>query len=503
MANVLKLSTLALLAFSLVGCGSMDYLKNQEQAAKVGDKIESTTQTDSAQLDPGKVKFVDRAPVATTPVHYKKVIPWLNKHYVMNSRGMPLSFVLSQMLKGQGVQVKYGDEVDPNASVQLVQSGSIQSLLNTLTSQLDYSYVAEDDSVLIQHYVTQTFDLTALAGHTDFQIGSDATGGGDNSNNTGTTINTGMTEDNSQYAKLSMKSANIFKSIQEGIQGILKNGKERVGDVNVIPSSGSVIVRTTPAKMRMVESFIKQQNENLSRQVLLKVKVLQFTSNNSSEFGIDWNLVRTFSKGKISFNTQDLPSVDTDGSTSSVSGMTFQAAKGTRWEGSSILIKALQEQGKVSVATEPSIVALNNRVSAIDIADKIGYIAKTVVTPNENSDASVEVDPATVSDGTSMFVLPSIHPENVLLNVSTIISKFKGFSVTKVSGVDVKQPEVFQSKYNQAVNLSYGSTLILSGYSQSYNSGTATSQFKNPLLGGNAGLTTKMQIIVLITPYRV
>lgn len=281
--------------------------------------------------------------------------------------------------------------------------------------------------------------------------------------------------------------------------GVSKDDKNPLeGNVIVTSSTASILVRTTPHRMSLVESYISSRKQAIARQVMIEVKVLQFKGSKGSEFGIDWNVIRNVSEGKLQFAGPSLPTLGDTGNY----GFSFTSTN-PKWDGTTVLMKSLQTQGHVGVEYEPRTVARNNRVASIDNSEKLTYIARVTVTPNENADASVEVEDAVVSDGLTMSVMPNISDDMVNLQISGVLSKVINWEDTEVSGVTIRAPQVQEIKFDQDVGLKYGETLVLNGYKQKSNKSDETSVLKNPFLGGNSGASSMTETIVLITPKRI
>ncbi|WP_240695005.1 hypothetical protein [Vibrio parahaemolyticus] len=77
--------------------------------------------------------------------------------------------------------------------------------------------------------------------------------------------------------------------------------KELVGDVRVVPGLTAITVRTTPSRMAQVRRLIDTYQAELTKQVFLDIRVLEFRSNLGKDQGIDWNLVKDVGDGTLNF----------------------------------------------------------------------------------------------------------------------------------------------------------------------------------------------------------
>jgi len=169
------------------------------------------------------------------------------------------------------------------------------------------------------------------------------------------------------------------------------------------PATGTVTVTDTPAVLRRVEEFIRAQNDALSRQVLVNVRVLAVSKSGDDNYGINWNAVyQNIAKNwNVSINTNINP-------IAGAGTITIQAPPGatpkTGWRGSEAMISALSEQGRVSQLTSASVITLNNQPAPLQVGQQTTYLASS--TSNTVADAggasavaSVSLTPGQVTTG--------------------------------------------------------------------------------------------------------
>ncbi|MFM4936169.1 type II secretion system protein GspD [Aeromonas veronii] len=490
-------------SISLSGCGATDYLDQRAAALET----QKTISENGKISDTNKAIYIERPPVSLNAKEEQNRPWWSNKRASIKGQGIPIDFAVKNIFRsaGQNVPVEYGPDVSPQKIISVDYSGDIYGALNEIGAKSDYSVTISNNKVRFDKYVTKVFEVNALIGKGSFLFGSKS-GSNQTSGDGLATVNvTSSLSTNDTYSNIEITGLSAFDDFLSAIKAILKKDankdkeKENLdGDVIVTESTASILVRTTPSRMSLVETYISSRKESIARQAMIEVKVLQFTGNKGSEYGIDWNVVRAFSDGKLSFSGPSLPTLGETGDY----GFSFTSTS-SKWDGTTILMKALQTQGEVGVEYEPRTTVRNNRVAKIDNSEKITYISKVKVTPNQNADASVEVVDAVVPDGLIMSVMPNISDDRVNLQISGVLSKVTGWRDTEVSGVTVRSPKVLEIKFDQDVGLKYGETLVLNGYKQKANKAEENSFFKVPFLGGNSGSTNTTETIVLITPKRI
>ena len=134
--------------------------------------------------------------------------------------------------------------------------------------------------------------------------------------------------------------------------------------------------------------YISNLNHNLSKEVLVKVQVLDVSLENGFNYGIDWGIV---TKGFHNSPFQILPDSGMPIAIQAIGQQTGADAVGlpsfdTLGTGKktsyTILIKALNQQGKTSVVSEPRVLCLNNQVGVVRIVKSEGYVASIQNTTN-------------------------------------------------------------------------------------------------------------------------
>ena len=304
------------------------------------------------------------------------------------------------------------------------------------------------------------------------------------------------------------------------------------GKVMVSESTTSVTVRDRPTNISLVGQYIANLNSNLSKQVLVKVQVLEVTLENDFNFGINWGvLARAFNKSPFQLNGD----YGTPISITSVTGLSGNAAViGTNALLSAanaggpvtnqgvpsytVLFNALNQQGKTSLVSEPRVVCLNNQVSVIRIVKQVGYLASVQNTSLAGATAGAatntvtsQLTPGTVTTGLTLYILPKIMHDRIYLQVNADLSSNGGFSTIGSNGLTgptpatsnasfIQLPNVTIKHFNQRSMIKTGDTLILSGLRQISNQAGAEQFLKSQALGGKSAQEINTETIVLITP---
>ncbi|MDR9012409.1 Outer membrane lipoprotein BfpB [Burkholderia multivorans] len=270
------------------------------------------------------------------------------------------------------------------------------------------------------------------------------------------------------------------------------------------PAFGTITVTDTPEVLARVGDFIKMQNGNLTKQVLLNVKILSVQLTDSDSLGIDWKLVYQNLSG-FGFGLANTIAADAAATTGTIG--IVGAATGTtlgKFNGSSLIVNALSQQGRVSVVTSPSVTTLNLQPVPVQVATQTGYLAQVSSTQTAQVGTSTALTPGTVTTGFNMNLLPYIMPGGeVLLQYSINLSALNRLRTVSSGGSSIEIPEVANRIFSQEVKLRSGQTLVLSGFDQVTDNGTRSGvgSARNMLLGGSANTNNGRDVIVvLITP---
>ena len=385
--------------------------------------------------------------------------------------------------------------------------GKLSGLLDMATAQLGLSwkYTGDDNTVSIYSLDTKTFSIFAFADETDMQsmvksgtTSSSGAGGGSSGGSEGGGVS--GESGSSQSTSVSLKTS-IIKDIENAIKAMLTP----IGKMSMASSTGTITVTDRPEVITRIGRYVDAENKKLTQQILLNVKVFSVTLTDKDSVGIDWNLAYKAASATTGFNMS-----------SSFSGIESGAVTGNvgvldgAFAGSSAIIKALSQQGKVSVVTSPSVTTLNLQPVPVQVARQTGYVASISTTNTANIGSTSSITPGTVTTGFNMDLLPSVMPNKELLlkysiNISSLIRirSVSGGGADDETASHIEVPELDNRIFSQKVRLKSGSTLILSGFDQVSENGqkTGVGSAWNMLLGGGATReSTRDVIVVMITP---
>lgn len=515
-------------AFVLSACNSPVYNQTEGNVADTRLKTIAARHKFDTTGRPQPSLLVKRGLyVDTTPINLEHQPYWLANHIVIRGDQLPFSYYSRTIASGAGSNIltKYQIGLEPSVNVTLNYSGTIKGALDLLAAKTGYVYAIHTNSVYWQAFVTRTFDIAFMPGSSDYLLGKASSGGTSTSGGaqsvggTNGTVSNFTSTDSSESEYSSLKGTlSIWNDLNSTIKQLLSPD----GKVIVSESTTTVTVRDRPTNVELISQYISNLNRSLSKQVLVKIQVLQVNLENDFTYGIDWGLIaKAFHNSPFIVNANyGTPVAITaftpqPGQANAPAGTSLLPMFGTQGNGGTpsytILLNALNQQGKTSVVSEPRVVCLNNQVSVIRIVKQNGYAASvqntSLATGGGGTNVGTvtsQITPGTVITGLTLYILPKILKNNIYLQVNADLSTNDGFtnfsSGTGANSAAIQLPNITEKHFNQRSMIHSGDTLILSGFRQVTNVANANQFITSQALGGKGSQEINSETIVLITP---
>ena len=518
--KIYKRIGLAFLSSFLVitGCQSPAlYHQTNDNILEVTKRSAAASQKQNSVVDvPAPLVVNQGLYVDKTPIYLNKDPSWLKNPIIVHGDDLPFSYFARTAVDktGHTILLHYQAGMDASAKTSLNYSGNVKGALDVMAAKTGFVYRINGNNVYWQAFVTKTFDVAFMPGATDYMMGKASGGGGSSSAGGaagGTT--TGVIDDSasSQYSNIKA-TLSVWKDLEITIKQLLSDK----GTVVVSEATTSVTVNDKPANIALVSNYIANLNKTLSKQVLVKVEVLEVKLESDFNYGIDWSIVeRAFGGSNLVLNAN----YGTPVSITPLSGGTippqggFQFDPTTRTTGVTILINALKQQGRTGVVTSPRIVCLNNQVSELRIVNQNGYLASVQNTSfgggsttgnSTGNSVTSQITPGTLVTGLTLYILPKIINNKIFLQVNADLSNNLGFtnisSGTGSTAQTIQVPNVTQKQFNQRAVIGSGDTLIMAGFRQVQNQTGAMQLLDSQALGGTSAQQLNNETVILITP---
>ncbi len=504
------------LAGMLAACGPGGlplYGTTNNNTADVQAKITAARDRDFA----AQLKNPTSMSALLPPARWYSQPSWMNNSISMHGQSMPFNFWVNKALQQTGAVMSYQEDMNRNVPLSFDYTGTIRGALDKLASISGYAYTVEGNSVSWQEFVTQTFDVSFVPGASQYMMGGQAGNTNPNYSNVaaGTSsanVTTGEMLGN-QYSNM-QGNLSVWSDLEKTIKDMLSPD----GKVMVSQATTTITVRDHPQNVSTVAEYLASMNKDLSRQVVLQVQVLQINLNKSFSYGIDWNMIQ----GQI--EAQGGVGGNVDGTLFTSLGADATALGGIQPTGlgwgilgnglNKILLTALQQQGDLSVVTQPRVVTLNNQVAQIAITTQKTYLASLTTTNTVNVGSQVSLTPGVVNTGFTLYVLPKIMGRDVYLQLTSELSNLDSLTTftsggstsgststsTQNSTASIQEPTVSSKSFNQRTMVPSGACLVLAGFRQVTNETNKASYFGIDPLGGRGAQQNNTEIIVIITP---
>jgi hypothetical protein len=262
----------------------------------------------------------------------------------------------------------------------------------------------------------------------------------------------------------------------ESIEEIIKTYLNEEESVTMIDNARTVLVKADHRKIDYIEKLCRKIDEQKVPQVVLIAQIMEISSTDLRRFGLTWPPNAT-----IAFEGESLNAMEPVLSISSM------------------VINALQEEGKAKILASPQIKALNGEKAEIFIGDKIPYVELTTDTTGRLTESVKYAD-----TGIELTILPIINPrtEEVKLKIEPEVSYVNGYR-----GRNNDIPILRTRKVVTTVWVKHGEMAIIGGL---FNSSDAKTGSQVPLLGdiplignlfkGTRDEDTQTELVITVTP---
>jgi general secretion pathway protein D len=385
-----------------------------------------------------------------------------------------------------------------------LNNASLDEFLDIILTENDISYLLEDSRLKISYLNTQTFKLHYIAGDrkgtsnahvTIANSGKASSGGGGSSDGDsgGTGSKTGVSIESSDDFQ-------FWSKIEKEIHDLLNRPEDAYTAPTPIinPEAGMITVTGTAKQLERISYYIDDLTKQLKSQVLIDVKILSVTFDDSYSTGIDWEQLYSFqnmalaSASMIQTNISELSSL-TDGGDLSIGDVSSASGSDPKHSGAIItrgsvkinnIVKFLKTQGDVKSISNPKILTLNNQPALISVGNELFYKIQSTSLLQGSAGGGSQQTGETI-DSVFAGILLDITPEisesgSITLKINPSISDTLNTVSRDGSGSRNIPPDLSRKQISSVVTLKDGEHVILGGL---ISSKTGTKISKVPLLG--------------------
>lgn len=416
-----------------------------------------------------------------------------------------------------------------------MNNASLTEFLDTVLTENDLSYVLEDNKLKISYLTTRTFKLHYIAGDRKGTSNAHVTiansGSSSSEQQSGSTGGSESTSaGNGSRTGVSIESSDEF-TFWSKIEKEIHNLINRPEDTYTAPTpivnaeAGMITVTGTSKQLERVAYYIDDLDAQLKNQVLIDVKILSVTFDDSYTTGVDWDQIYSLQNMSIATastlqsNIASLTSV-TDGElsigdTTSALGSEPKTSGAIITRGSTSInevVKFLKTQGDVKSVSNPKILTLNNQPALISVGNELFYKIQSTSLLQGGSGLGTQQTGETI-DSVFAGILLDITPEisedgSITLKINPSISDTIDTVSTTTTGSRSIPPDLSRKQISSVVTIQDGEHVVLGGLISS-KSGTKVS--KVPLLGDlpllehvfkrEVNVDTVDELVLIITPH--
>lgn len=401
-----------------------------------------------------------------------------------------------------------------STDMELNFQGSLSDFLDRVCSRATINWEYKNGTIELFRLVTKNYTLRVSPGDSNFTstIGKTGSTQGGTSGSSGSSSATSSSFASDSNVKVT-SAYNVWTSVESAIKASLSP----IGKVSVNQATGTITVTDNKDNVDEVTKLLERENLMLTRQVRMKVEVINVKLNRDFQNGVDWNVVyqRLNSLLDPKFTINFATPTSLVGAEAGSLGFTINnSGQGTgldRFAGSSAMLKALSTLGKATVTNTTSAVTTNRQPVPVAITNQVAYIAAT--TPSGSNvpgglGGLPGLTPGVVTTGFILNLLPTVHDNgSVLVQFSMDMSELTRLrTVTSGQGVNqqsIQTPEVSSTQILQRASLRPGETLVLTGFDRQnsrYDKRTLTEDSESFLGGSIDGTNTKEVSVIMITP---
>lgn len=261
--------------------------------------------------------------------------------------------------------------------------------------------------------------------NTNNQGGNKSEGAAGN-NGQGNSPNDNKSNPNELMAQIMGSGKELNCSVNNDSDG---NGAITLTNVLVNREGGMMSVITTSKGHAQIRQYIDSIIANARRQVMIEATVVEVNLNQSSEQGIQWDLLVT--NGALRGTNFRFLRPNVTNFQNAIDPKTLSVSYTTGSGDTSALIKLLETFGQSRVLSSPKLSVLNNQTAQLKVVEDYVYTTISYTPGTKNLTTGIQTSPDTYTTnintipiGFSMSVTPQIaETGEVTLNVRPVISR--------------------------------------------------------------------------------
>lgn len=323
----------------------------------------------------------------------------------------------------------------------------------------------------------------------------------------------------------------FWRDVQMALQSLLgaadpsaPAGSPAAGRRSVVihPGAGVVVVRATPAEMRLVAQYLEAVQLSVERQVMLEAKILEVELARDAQSGVNWSAFGRFLDGALSLIAL-APGVTIDATGQldiPAAASTLNTGRGFygvafRNTSFSTLLNFLETQGKVQVLSSPRIATINNQKAVLKVGNDELYVTGVSSSISSTGSATTSVPSVTLQpffSGIALDVTPQIDAQGMVMlhvhpSISTVSEKQKTINLGSLGSYKLPLAASTVSETDSIVRVRDGQIVAIGGLMQQElrdDTAAVPGLGEAPVVGGlfrqKATVARKRELVILMKP---
>jgi len=383
-----------------------------------------------------------------------------------------------------------------------LKNSTLNGFLNTILKDNDLNYTLRGNKLKISYLITKTFRVHYIAGNRTGKSTANVTiansndaagaaggggGGGDSASTSKTGIEIISNDEIKFWTTVEKEVQRILIGAADGSAHYEKSGTGwtapdgKVWEYNplapiVNPEAGMVTVTGTERQINRVSQYIYTLTKQMKTQVLIDVRILNVSFDDSTTSGVDWSQLYTlqnFTINSLSMAQKNISSYTFD-NTEGITEATF--AEGSRPRNAKVVnitgnteitevVKFLSTQGDVKTISSPRVMTLNNQPALISVGQELFYKIKSSSTAAGGAGAVAAegelVD--SVFAGILLDITPEVDENGyITLKINPSVSDTIE-EVSSEAGVRTIPPDLLRRQIASVIKIKDGEQAILGG----------------------------------------
>lgn len=239
----------------------------------------------------------------------------------------------------------------------------------------------------------------------------------------------------------------------------------------------------------------------MHKQVLIEVKLIELTYDDSHSVGIDWSKLNLSLSGSIG--------TAGDSTSGTLAGTLNRSYSLAYSFSTSNIVKYLSTFGDVKVMSNPKILTLNNQPAVVNVGQQLSYKYQTgsVTTTGGTAAGTSTFSLGSTFVGITLYVIPEITNNNeIIMSINPVVSSLVAGAISSTDTREIP-PDTKIKQMTSIVKVKDGEKVLLGGLisaTKSKNENRIPLLSSIPVIGSlfshTNNIKTRTEMFVLITP---